>query len=453
MRPWISSSSLRLPVALLAVAETFAVVFAVVGTVWLNRNGSSLEAPESLLTLLRAFTVATVLVLSQLSMGLYHFHQRLYFYEILVRVAVSLVLAAIALAALYFVIPVFSLSRIEATQTFALSFALIVVIRLYFFRHVDANVFKRRTLLFGKDDIEEVIGDLRRRADRRGFEFVGAIKSVDPDTSLWRQARDVRADEIVVAVEDRRGNLPLGELLDCVVNGISVIELPEFLERESGKVRTDLISPSSLIYSPGFRFSSAQQAIKRLFDLVFGSLVLLISWPLMLLVVAAIVVEDGFTAPKLYRQTRVGHRGREYQILKFRSMIENAESDSGAVWATENDSRVTLVGRIIRKFRLDELPQIFNVLRGEMSFVGPRPERPEFVQTLSSAIPFYNERHMVKPGITGWAQLRYPYGSTDEDALQKLQYDLFYIKNQSIVLDMFLILQTLEVVLFGKGAR
>ena len=173
----------------------------------------------------------------------------------------------------------------------------------------------------------------------------------------------------------------------------------------------------------------------------------------MLCVALAILIEDGFRAPVIYRQIRVGYKSADFSILKFRSMSVDAESGTGAVWAQKNDSRVTRVGKFIRKARLDELPQLINVLRGDMSFVGPRPERPEFVKKLSKDIPYYLERHMVKPGITGWAQLRYPYGSSDEDALQKLQFDLYYIKNQSVTLDAVLMLQTLEVVLFGKGSR
>ena len=194
-------------------------------------------------------------------------------------------------------------------------------------------------------------------------------------------------------------------------------------------------------------------ALKRVMDIVVSALALLVCWPILILLAVAIKLEDGLRSPVLYRQIRVGHNGIPFAVLKFRSMVVDAEADGKAVWATKNDNRVTKVGRIIRTLRLDELPQIFNVLRGQMSIVGPRPERPEFVDRLSETIPYYAERHTVKPGVTGWAQLRYSYGASEEDAAEKLQYDLYYVKNHTLLLDLVIILQTAEVVLWGKGAR
>ena len=194
-------------------------------------------------------------------------------------------------------------------------------------------------------------------------------------------------------------------------------------------------------------------ALKRVMDVAVSALALLVCWPILILLAVAIKLEDGLRSPVLYRQIRVGHNGIPFAVLKFRSMVVDAEADGKAVWATKNDDRVTKVGRIIRTLRLDELPQIFNVLRGQMSIVGPRPERPEFVDRLSETIPYYAERHTVKPGVTGWAQLRYSYGASEEDAAEKLQYDLYYVKNHTLLLDLVIILQTAEVVLWGKGAR
>jgi sugar transferase (PEP-CTERM system associated) len=237
------------------------------------------------------------------------------------------------------------------------------------------------------------------------------------------------------------------------LRGIEVIDLQEFLERESGKIRIDLVSPGWLIFSPGFRSSSFRKLVKRSSDLLIGVVSLLVSLPVMLLVAIAVKLDEGIRSPVLYRQKRVGLHGDTFELLKFRSMSEDAESNGEAVWAVENDDRVTRVGRVLRKYRLDELPQIINVLRGEMSIVGPRPERPEFVERLADSIPYYAERHTVKPGITGWAQLRYPYGASDNDAVEKLQYDLYYIKNQTLLLDIIVVLQTAEVMIWGKGAR
>lgn len=455
----------RLPLTLLAVIETAIIYFSVTGTSALIASSDQPGAVGYSLVSIEAAIVAVVLLATLMSMGLYHFHQRLYFREILVRVFVAIVLALVVLAVIFFVHPAIGLPKEVAVCAILVAFVAILAVRFYFFRHFDTNIFRRRTLIFGTGTGIATVSDLRRRSDRRGFVVVGTIdaaehvksiadsKNQSAKDSLTKLAKSYAADEIVVALEDRRGSLPIRELLDCVFHDINVIELHDFLERESGKIRTDLINPSSLIFSPGFRTSATRRFSKRVFDLIICGVVLLFAWPLMLCVALAILIEDGLGASVIYRQTRVGYKSADFSIFKFRSMSEDAESGTGAVWAQENDSRVTRVGKFIRKARLDELPQLLNVLRGDMSFVGPRPERPEFVKKLAKEIPYYLERHMVKPGITGWAQLRYPYGSSDEDALQKLQFDLYYIKNQSVTLDAVLMLQTVEVVLFGKGSR
>ena len=280
------------------------------------------------------------------------------------------------------------------------------------------------------------------------------MKSLDPGgKSIGDLALEMGAEEIVVAMDDRRGNLPIRELLDARLKGIDVIDLLQFLERETGKIRIDLVSPGWLIFSPGFRRSRFRQFAKRVLDVLVSSLLLLLGAPAMLLAALAIKIEDGLTAPVFYRQLRVGKGNVPFEVRKFRSMRPDAEKDGKAVWASKNDNRITRVGNFLRNSRLDELPQVFNVLAGQMSVVGPRPERPEFVADLQKNISYYSERHVVKPGITGWAQLKYGYGATEEDAIEKLQYDLYYIKNQTILLDILIILQTLEVVLWGKGAR
>jgi sugar transferase (PEP-CTERM system associated) len=254
-------------------------------------------------------------------------------------------------------------------------------------------------------------------------------------------------------MDDRRRDFPVRELLDCRLAGVEVIDLVSFLERETGRVHLDVLNPSWIIFSEGFRRDGVRQATKRAFDIVASFALVLVTWPFMLLTALAILLEDGPRAPVLYRQRRVGLDGRNFDVLKFRSMRTDAEGDGKARWATGSDDRVTRVGSFIRKVRIDELPQIFNVLRGDMSFVGPRPERPQFVAELSDSIPYYEERHCAKPGITGWAQICYPYGSSEKDSLEKLQYDLYYLKNHSLLFDMMILLQTVEVVLLGKGAR
>jgi sugar transferase (PEP-CTERM system associated) len=268
---------------------------------------------------------------------------------------------------------------------------------------------------------------------------------------LIQHATESGVDEIIVAVDDRRRDFPLAELLNCKFAGIAVVDLLTFLERETGRVKVDLMNPSWLIFSEGFQKSWRSNMASRMLDLAVATVMLVVLSPLMLLAALAIWIEDG--SPILYRQQRVGLMNKVFAVYKFRSMVKNAESDGKARWAGTGDQRVTKIGRIFRKLRIDELPQLFNVLRGEMSLVGPRPERPEFVQQLSFTIPYYHERHSVKPGLTGWAQLCYPYGASERDAMEKLQYDLYYIKHKSVIFDLMVLLQTVEVVFWGKGAR
>jgi sugar transferase (PEP-CTERM system associated) len=306
---------------------------------------------------------------------------------------------------------------------------------------------------------------LRRRADQRGFRLHGFVASQGEDVvvpvdrlvnvsgALCEYARLHGIDEIVVAMDDRRRNFPLKELLDCRLAGIPISEQVTFLERETGKVHLELLTPSWMIFGGGFNRDGVNRHSERVLDLVAALCLLAIASPVILLTIIAIKLEEGFSAPLLYRQKRVGQGGRAFDVFKFRSMRVDAERDGKAQWATTNDARVTAVGKYLRKLRIDELPQLFNVLRGDMSFVGPRPERPEFVSQLAETIPYYHERHSVKPGITGWAQLCYPYGASEQDAVEKLQYDLFYVKNRDLIFDILILLQTVEVILLGKGAR
>jgi sugar transferase (PEP-CTERM system associated) len=237
------------------------------------------------------------------------------------------------------------------------------------------------------------------------------------------------------------------------MSGVEVIDLPSFFERETGQIRLDILQPSWLFLSEGFGVSAFRLVKKRLFDITIVLLMLPLVLPIMLVSALAVLLDNKGKGGILYRQIRVGKNGQLFEILKFRSMVVNAEEDGKARWASTDDKRVTRVGAVMRKYRLDELPQFFNILKGEMSFVGPRPERPEFVKELAENIPYYNERHRVKPGLTGWAQIRYPYGASIEDGKRKFQYDLYYVKNYSNFFDAFVLLQTAEAVLFGKGAR
>ncbi|MGH9336045.1 MAG: TIGR03013 family XrtA/PEP-CTERM system glycosyltransferase, partial [Vicinamibacteria bacterium] len=261
-----------------------------------------------------------------------------------------------------------------------------------------------------------------------------------------------RVNLIVVALDDRRGRMPVQELLQCRLAGVRVEEGASFFERLTGKILVSNLRPSWLVFSGGFSNPKSVRNLKRAIELLLSAVMLTVAWPLFLLAAFAIKLDS--RGPVIYRQRRIGERGTAFDLLKFRTMRADAETSTGPVWASdEADPRVTRVGRILRKTRLDELPQLWNVLRGEMSFVGPRPERPFFVEKLGQVIPYYHERHNVKPGITGWAQVKFGYASTIEDAENKLQFDLFYIKNMSLLFDLTVILQTVKVMVIGKGAR
>jgi len=264
--------------------------------------------------------------------------------------------------------------------------------------------------------------------------------------------RQLGVSEIIIAVRQQRGGvLPLRGLLDCRLSGVEITDLARYFERVHGQVPIESLKVSWLIYGQGFRQNVMRAIVKRSFDLVVSAVLIVLTAPIVALAALLIAVEGG--GPVIFRQQRVGHRGRTFTVFKLRSMQQDAERDGKATWATVNDVRVTRVGRLLRRARIDELPQLFNVLRGEMSFVGPRPERPEFVAMLTEQIPFYAVRHSVKPGLTGWAQVRYSYGATVEQSVRKLEYDLYYVKNHTLLLDLVILLETVRVVLLGEGAR
>jgi len=310
----------------------------------------------------------------------------------------------------------------------------------------------------------QILEDLKTPFNRKGFTLSGFVPLPDEPveisekyllnlpTTMHDYILKHPVSEIVVAVDDRRKGLPMEDLLECKMEGIRIVDGATFYERESRKVALEMVTRGWLVFSDGFTVSSVFGVGKRSLDLLAATVLFLAGAPLMLLTVIAIKIEDGLKAPVLYSQERVGFNGKVFRVHKFRSMGTDAEKN-GAVWANKNDARVTKVGNFIRKVRIDELPQIFNVLNGTMAFVGPRPERPVFVEQLSKKIPFYSERHRVKPGLTGWAQLCFAYADNEEDTREKLRFDLYYIKNQSLLLDLLVIIQTVEVVLFKKGSR
>jgi sugar transferase (PEP-CTERM system associated) len=415
---------------------------------------------------LRSLPVALMVVLSMAALGLYQVHLRTNWLGRLTRQAIAFGLGGIALVVMYYAIPATYIGRGVLGIALVLGYVGITLLRMLFLQLVDADLFKRRVVVVGAGHRAATITrQMRRRTDTRGFKVLGYMPVgedpveipgalvLSPIHSLREWVDRLGVDEIVVGPDDRRGTLPMDDLLQRRQRGISVTELVEFFERESGRIKIDLANPSWLVFSEGFNASPVRKIIKRGFDVATAGLVLGLTWPFMVLVMLAIRIESGRGAPLFYRQERVGENGRTFAVVKFRSMRMDAEHDGVARWASKDDDRVTRVGRFIRKARLDELPQLWNVLRGDMSIIGPRPERPQFVDDFNDKIRYYSLRHCVKPGLTGWAQLRYPYGSSKEDAEEKLKFDLFYVKNHNLVFDLMILIQTVEVVLFGRGAR
>lgn len=314
-----------------------------------------------------------------------------------------------------------------------------------------------RVMLFGDGSFAqktaEIIANSNGRYILSGVISLSGEDSIryESDRELLAKIHKARVRNIVVSFPERRGVMPVHDILRCRMQGIAVIDAVEFYERATRKLYIENLTPSWFIFSPGFCFSPIRRAVKRGFDLalaLFGLCLLAPAFPII-----ALLVRGTSPGPVFFRQVRVGRGGVPFEVIKFRTMRADAEKNTGAVWASAHDPRVTRVGAFLRKTRLDEIPQLINVLVGDMSLVGPRPERPEFITELEKVIPFYSERHAVKPGVTGWAQIRYPYGASVEDALEKLRYDLYYIKHQSLLFDLEIAMRTIPVVIFGKGAR
>jgi sugar transferase (PEP-CTERM system associated) len=340
-----------------------------------------------------------------------------------------------------------------------------LILRRAYLSHASAGPARQtRIMIFGAGTAAVVVGNTLRAADPNA-DIVGYVAGpnerepavpaneiLELDGTLPSMAQRLGVDEIVVALTERRaGSMPLRQLLDCKASGTKVYDLNTHFEKTLGQIRIDYLSASWLIFGDGFNQGAWRTAVKRVFDIFCATTLILLTAPIML--VTAVLIKLESAGPVLYRQERVGQNGRTFSIAKFRSMRTDAEKDGKPRWASANDDRVTSVGHIIRRLRIDELPQLLNVLRGDMSLVGPRPERPFFVDQLTQEIPFYALRHSVKPGVTGWAQVRYAYGATVEDSQEKLQFDLYYVKNHTLFLDLVVLMETVGVVLTGKGAR
>ena len=421
--------------------------------------------PERMNIWLRILLITMIVQVSLYYHDLYDFRIKNKMFELSVRIVQAIGAACLVLAGLYYLFPYLIL---EQGIFFIGIFILILFLvswRFFYQLACQKCLWNEKILLVGDGNLAEMIGDELHSNMDSGYtvsavfsnpgksslaERLGVEKKNSYD-ELCEYALNNGINKIVVALEERRGHSPVQALLNCKMYGIKILDGMTFYELISGKILPTSTPPSWLIFSEGFRRYKLTVWGKRGVDILLSLTGMILSAPLQ--IVTAFLVKVTSPGPVFFRQTRVGEMERNFQVLKFRTMREDAEAVSGAVWAEENDPRLTPLGGIFRKLRLDELPQFWNVLKGEMSFVGPRPERPEFVDQLKKRLPYYGERHTVKPGITGWAQINYPYGASEEDALRKLEYDLFYIKNLSLVFDLYIVLKTVKTVLAGSGAR
>ena len=447
----------------LIVCEAIVILGAVYFAAYVRLGGDGLAWTEGILP--KALLVAAVTQLCMYFGDLYDFRVLTDRQELFVRSVQALGATSLVLAALYYWFPNLIVGRgvfiVAALLVITLLFGWRIAFewtshrvgpreRLLLVGTSDGAIRLARELFERRDLAVEIVGFIDPDPARIGAAVLnpGVIGSVEDIPAIVR-ARAV--DRVVVSLSDARGKLPMDKLLDMKLDGVTFEHLTTVYEQYTGKIAIENLRPSWLIFSDGFKKSRVHNVTKRTMDVGLASIGLLLAFPIMLLVALAVRLTS--RGPALYHQQRVGQRNRVFTVHKFRSMCIDAESRTGAIWATAGDTRVTPIGRLLRRTRLDELPQLWNVLVGDMSLVGPRPERPEFVQLLTRDIPFYGQRHTVRPGLTGWAQVRYTYGASVEDAMEKLQYDLFYIKNMSIALDLFVIAKTVKTVLMWQGAR
>jgi sugar transferase (PEP-CTERM system associated) len=410
-----------------------------------------------------AFALAMIFSMSAMGMYQLNFNEGLR-NPFFLKLMPSFLMGFVILTLVFYVAPELYFGRGILLIVFVIAGVGIFLARMIFFKTSELRFLQTRIIFLGGGPLAKECGDLAEQSNKyHKYEIAGylpipseelcvapssLLKMRDGD-SLVTLARQYDVEEIVVSVQNRRGGFPIKELLECKLQGVTVTDAATFFERETNQIRVDSLQPSWLVFGGGFDQSFYRAFMKRGFDLVCSVIILALSLPIIIVTAALIYVED--RSPIFYSQERVGQDGKTFKVHKFRSMRNDAEKAGKPQWAAQNDPRVTRIGGFIRKVRIDELPQILNVFKGEMSFVGPRPERPFFVDQLVEVVPYYNVRHSIKPGITGWAQVRYGYGSSAEDALQKLQYDLYYVKNNSLFLDLLILIDTLKVVLFRGG--
>ena len=414
----------------------------------------------------KVLLVALVTQISLYFNDLYEFRSSHNMLDLTALLTQSIGMTSILLAIIYFLWPATMIGRGIFFFSIVFLFIFLVLWRLLYATVISKRIFTEKAIMLGSGELAKDIFEQIEKSRDIAYDIKVLVfheeEKVSPKKldgipvrygfhSLLELAEENQVSSIIVALDQRRGIMPYNELLKCKTRGISIIDGEDFYERITGKLLVERVSPSFLIFSDGFVKSRTSRFTKRLVGIIMSSVLLVLFLPLMLL--TAIAIKFSSKGPILYSQERVGENEKLFKLHKFRSMVCDAEKETGPVWACDNDPRITRVGRIIRKLRIDELPQVWNVFKGDMSFAGPRPERAFFVEKLRETVPYYKERFSVKPGVTGWAQIKYPYGANEKDALEKLKYDLYYIKNMSVIMDLMIIFHTVKTTLFGKGAR
>jgi sugar transferase (PEP-CTERM system associated) len=436
-----------------AVGEGFVIYAAVAIACWI-KLGATIAVFDKMIVL-KSLMITIVCQITLYYNDLYDLTITSHYAELGIRLLQALGVASIFFGVTYYVFPQLMIGEGVFILIIFLLILLIVSWRLGYSFVLANGLFNQKIIILGSGQLAQAIkNDIREKRDS-GYEIADIIEECQKlkcdYSNLCETAESLQIQKIVVALEEKRGKLPVQELLACRMRGIEVLEGTSFYEMLMGKLYVKQLNPAWLIFSDGFRKSAALTAAKRIGDIIFSIVLLLVLSPVIL--ITAISIKLDSRGPIIFSQERNGQNGKPFFIHKFRSMVVDAEKRSGPVWAADDDDRVTRVGRIIRKLRIDETPQLWNVLKGDMSFVGPRPEREFFIKQLKAEIPYYSERFTVKPGITGWAQVCYQYGASVDDAIEKLNYDLFYIKNLSFLFDMLIVFRTVKIVLFGKGAR
>ena len=448
---------------ILLLGDAFLLVFAVyvdqktlLTDGWLDFNlGSNMNPMQLLLLVL-------VILFSSFMVELYNQEQYENIAEHLLGIIMSIILSFFLLSSLYYLAPAFKIEQKFLLLLIAIFGLLQACWHTVYLSVTSSSRLARRVLILGTGPLAKKIGGIIPLTNC-GHTLVGYVNMSDKPAQANKDAvigNNAELDEIVerekvnklvVSLTERRGAFPIQTLLNFKFAGIDVVDAPTFYESITSKLLIENITPSWFIFNDRFKITPTKRFYKRMLDILCATIGVVASAPL--IPVVMLLIKSDSRGPVFFKQVRVGERGKNFVIYKFRTMKTDAENKTGAVWAKVNDPRVTRLGGFLRKTRLDEIPQLYNILKGEMSLIGPRPERPEFIEGLTKIIPFYSERHFVKPGLTGWAQIRYPYGSSVEDAIEKLRYDLYYIKNLSAWLDIIILLETIKVILFGRGAR